>query len=144
MEQSEVVLRAIGILTQSAEWIRTANRDSDGNVGAEGGAEGGERASGEGGSGDGGSGDGGSGEGQIGSLLAEVFPSFTVSPESTPLEAAHAVTAAALPPMMQLIGAFTYVFAQLAEVHDSGRTDITSEELLRELALRMSRSNDAV
>ncbi|MEV8392309.1 MULTISPECIES: hypothetical protein [unclassified Streptomyces] len=140
MEQSEVVLRAIGILTQSAEWIRTANRDSDGNVGA----EGGERAPGEGGSGDRGSGEGGSGEGQIGSLLAEVFPSFTVSPESTPLEAAHAVTAAALPPMMQLIGAFTYVFAQLAEVHDSGRTDITSEELLRELALRMSRSNDAV
>ncbi|MFE4372537.1 hypothetical protein ACFRMN_30740 [Streptomyces sp. NPDC056835] len=137
MEQSEVVLRAIGILTQSAEWIRTANRDTgrdmdrdmdrdtDGNTGA----EGGER---------------GSGEGQIGSLLAEVFPSFTVSPESTPLEAAHAVTAAALPPMMQLIGAFTYVFAQLAEVHDSGRTDITSEDLLRELALRMSRPNDAV
>ncbi|MEV6425377.1 hypothetical protein [Streptomyces sp. NPDC051662] len=133
MEQSEVVLRAIGILTQSAEWIRTANGDSDGNVGAEGGTDGGERGSGE----------GASGEGQIGSLLAEVFPSFTVSPESTPLEAAHAVTAAALPPMMQLIGAFTYVFAQLAEVHDSGRTDITSEELLRELALRMSRSNDA-
>ncbi|MFJ9028120.1 hypothetical protein ACIRQP_06275 [Streptomyces sp. NPDC102274] len=141
MEQSEVVLRAIGILTQSAEWIRTANRDAGGDslgdaggdaggdIGAAGGAEGGRR---------------GSGEGQIGSLLAEVFPSFTVSPESTPLEAAHAVTAAALPPMMQLIGAFTYVFAQLAEVHDSGRTDITSEELLRELALRMSRPNDAV
>ncbi|MEV4974094.1 hypothetical protein [Streptomyces scopuliridis] len=133
MEQSEVVLRAIGILTQSAEWIRTANRDAgrdmDGDIGREGGAVGGER---------------GSGEGQIGSLLAEVFPSFTVSPESTPLEAAHAVTAAALPPMMQLIGAFTYVFTQLAEVHDSGRTDITSEDLLRELALRMSRPNDAV
>ncbi|MFE2033258.1 hypothetical protein ACFXKS_08190 [Streptomyces scopuliridis] len=125
MEQSEVVLRAIGILTQSAEWIRTANLDTDGDSGM-------------------GSGERGSGEGQIGSLLAEVFPSFTVSPESTPLEAAHAVTAAALPPMMQLIGAFTYVFAQLAEVHDSGRTDITSEDLLRELALRMSRPNDAV
>ncbi|MFE3137476.1 hypothetical protein [Streptomyces scopuliridis] len=125
MEQSEVVLRAIGILTQSAEWIRTANLDADGDSGM-------------------GSGERGSGEGQIGSLLAEVFPSFTVSPESTPLEAAHAVTAAALPPMMQLIGAFTYVFAQLAEVHDSGRTDITSEDLLRELALRMSRPNDAV
>ncbi|MGW2507839.1 hypothetical protein ACWC0A_00170 [Streptomyces scopuliridis] len=122
MEQSEVVLRAIGILTQSAEWIRTANLDTDGDSGI-------------------GSGERGSGEGQIGSLLAEVFPSFTVSPESTPLEAAHAVTAAALPPMMQLIGAFTYVFAQLAEVHDSGRTDITSEDLLRELALRMSRPN---
>lgn len=120
MEQSEVVLRAIGILTQSAEWIRTANRGMD--------ADGGERDS---------------GEGQIGSLLAEVFPSFTVSPESTPLEAAHAVTEAALPPMMQLIGAFTFVFTQLAEVHDSGRTDVTSEDLLRELALRMSRPNDA-
>ena len=45
---------------------------------------------------------------------------------------------------MQLIGAFTYVFAELAEVHDAGRTDITSEELLRELALRMSRPNDDV
>ncbi|MFJ5683011.1 hypothetical protein [Streptomyces sp. NPDC093099] len=135
MEQSEVVLRAIGILTQSAEWIRTANRDTGGGTGEQ---------AGRGTGAEGSSPERGSGEGQIGSLLAEVFPSFTVSPESTPLEAAHAVTAAALPPMMQLIGAFTYVFAQLAEVHDSGRTDITSEDLLRELALRMSRPNDAV
>ncbi|MFD7088309.1 hypothetical protein ACFV94_10900 [Streptomyces sp. NPDC059896] len=141
MEQSEVVLRAIGILTQSAEWIRTANRDAGGETDGHTGGHG----SGQAGGGIGAeSGERGSGEGQIGSLLAEVFPSFTVSPESTPLEAAHAVTAAALPPMMQLIGAFTYVFAQLAEVHDSGRTDITSEDLLRELALRMSRPNDAV
>ncbi|MFJ1579380.1 hypothetical protein [Streptomyces sp. NPDC088182] len=139
MEQSEVVLRAIGILTQSAEWIRTANRDAGGETdGQAGGHTGGGTGA------EGSSPERGSGEGQIGSLLAEVFPSFTVSPESTPLEAAHAVTAAALPPMMQLIGAFTYVFAQLAEVHDSGRTDITSEDLLRELALRMSRPNDAV
>ncbi|MFD7119070.1 hypothetical protein [Streptomyces sp. NPDC056730] len=141
MEQSEVVLRAIGILTQSAEWIRTANRDAGGETDGHTGGHG----SGQAGGGIGAeSGERSSGEGQIGSLLAEVFPSFTVSPESTPLEAAHAVTAAALPPMMQLIGAFTYVFAQLAEVHDSGRTDITSEDLLRELALRMSRPNDAV
>ncbi|MYZ38683.1 MULTISPECIES: hypothetical protein [unclassified Streptomyces] len=118
MEQSEVVLRAIGILTQSAEWIRTADRDSA--TGAEAGA------------------------GQIGALLAEVFPSFTVSPEATPLEAAHAVTEAALPAIMQLIGAFSFVYSELAEVHDSGRTDITSEALLRELALRMSRPNDPV
>ncbi|MFJ9207750.1 hypothetical protein [Streptomyces sp. NPDC102264] len=143
MEQSEVVLRAIGILTQSAEWIRTANRDAGGETdGHTGGQAGGQAGGGTHAQGP--SPERGSGEGQIGSLLAEVFPSFTVSPESTPLEAAHAVTAAALPPMMQLIGAFTYVFAQLAEVHDSGRTDITSEDLLRELALRMSRPNDAV
>ncbi|MFJ2670843.1 hypothetical protein [Streptomyces sp. NPDC087525] len=143
MEQSEVVLRAIGILTQSAEWIRTANRDAGGETDGHTGGHTGEQAGGGTGA-EGSSPERGSGEGQIGSLLAEVFPSFTVSPESTPLEAAHAVTAAALPPMMQLIGAFTYVFAQLAEVHDSGRTDITSEDLLRELALRMSRPNDAV
>ncbi|MYV53640.1 hypothetical protein [Streptomyces sp. SID3212] len=124
MEQNEVVLRAIGILTQSAEWIRTAERhpaaaestDSTGTTAAR-----------------------GSGEGQIGSLLAEVFPSFAVPSEATPLEAAHAVTEAALPAIMQLIGAFTYVYSELAEVHDSGRTDISSEDLLRDLALRMSR-----
>ncbi|MFE3599071.1 hypothetical protein [Streptomyces sp. NPDC059142] len=130
MEQNEVVLRAIGILTQSAEWIRTADRDAEAGegVGAEpvAGAEGVE-----------------SGAGQIGSLLAEVFPSFTVSSEATPLEAAHSVTEAALPPIMQLIGAFTFVFTELARVHDAGRTDVTSEELLRELALRMSRPDDA-
>ncbi|WP_327234503.1 hypothetical protein OG349_11415 [Streptomyces sp. NBC_01317] len=127
MEQNEVVLRAIGILTQSAEWIRTAERhpestnstDSTDTTGA--------------------ATPRGSGEGQIGSLLAEVFPSFAVSSEATPLEAAHAVTEAALPAIMQLIGAFTYVYSELAEVHDAGRTDITSEDLLRDLALRMSR-----
>ncbi|QXE34673.1 hypothetical protein KQY30_10650 [Streptomyces sp. GMY02] len=118
MEQSEVVLRAIGILTQSAEWIRAAGGDS--GPAAE------------------------SGAGQIGSLLAEVFPSFTVSPEATPLEAAHAVTEAALPAIMQLIGAFSFVFSELAEVHDSGRTDISSEAVLRDLALRMSRPSGAV
>ncbi|MFJ2649736.1 hypothetical protein ACIO1C_23815 [Streptomyces sp. NPDC087420] len=128
MEQNEVVLRAIGILTQSAEWIRTTGRhpggtDGTGTAGAEPGAAPGR----------------GSGEGQIGSLLAEVFPSFAVSSEATPLEAAHAVTEAALPAIMQLIGAFTYVYSELAELHDAGRTDITSEDLLRELALRMSR-----
>ncbi|MEV7087040.1 hypothetical protein AB0O07_14230 [Streptomyces sp. NPDC093085] len=124
MEQNEVVLRAIGILTQSAEWMRTADRE------AASGTEPGARP------------DAGPAAGQIGSLVAEVFPSFTVSPEATPLEAAHSVTEAALPPVMQLIGAFSFVFTELARVHDAGRTDITSEELLRELALRMSRTQE--
>ncbi|MFJ5222069.1 hypothetical protein [Streptomyces sp. NPDC088400] len=143
MEQNEVILRAIGILTQSAEWIRTADREDDGHGLREG--EGHGDPLGEHGDplGDG-PGGRDSGRGQIGSLLAEVFPSFKVSPDATPLEAAHAVTEASLPAIMQLIGAFTYVFAELAEVHDAGRTDITSEELLRELALRMSRPNDDV
>ncbi|MEV7867576.1 hypothetical protein AB0P17_16050 [Streptomyces sp. NPDC088124] len=130
MEQNEVVLRAIGILTQSAEWIRSADRGAGPGAGAEPGTEPGAEPG------------AGNGAGQIGSLLAEVFPSFTVSPEATPLEAAHSVTEAALPPIMQLIGAFTFVFTELARVHDAGRTDITSEELLRELALRMSRPDD--
>jgi hypothetical protein len=135
MEQNEVVLRAIGILTQSAEWIRTGGRHADGTSDAEPGEGVGARADTGAGAGTG----RGSGEGQIGSLLAEVFPSFAVSSEATPLEAAHAVTEAALPAIMQLIGAFTYVYSELAEVHDAGRTDITSEDLLRDLALRMSR-----
>ncbi|QIQ02694.1 hypothetical protein [Streptomyces liangshanensis] len=132
MEQNEVVLRAIGILTQSAEWIRTAGRHPEST----------DSPDGPGGPDDpsaGAAGRGGSGEGQIGSLLAEVFPSFEVSSDATPLEAAHAVTEAALPAIMQLIGAFTYVHSELAQLHDSGRSDITSEELLRDLALRMSR-----
>ncbi|WP_329063411.1 hypothetical protein [Streptomyces sp. NBC_01429] len=132
MEQNEVVLRAIGILTQSAEWVRTAGSENPEAAGA---------AEGAGAAGDP-EPDVTPGAGQIGSLLAEVFPSFTVSPEATPLEAAHAVTEAALPAVMRLIGAFSYIYAELARVHDSGRTDITSEELLRELALRMSRPGD--
>ncbi|MFD5749329.1 hypothetical protein [Streptomyces sp. NPDC127033] len=138
MEQNEVVLRAIGILTQSAEWIRSADRDAGPGPGAEPGAEPGPELGTEPGT----EPETGNGAGQIGSLLAEVFPSFTVSPEATPLEAAHSVTEAALPPIMQLIGAFTFVFTELARVHDAGRTDITSEELLRELALRMSLPDD--
>ncbi|AXG80275.1 hypothetical protein [Streptomyces paludis] len=126
MEQNEVVLRAIGILTQSAEWVRSTGPEAEPGTG--------DRAAGER--------PAVPGAGQIGSLLAEVFPSFTVSPEATPLEAAHAVTEAALPAVMRLIGAFSYVYAELARVHDSGRTDITSEELLRELALRMQRPAD--
>ncbi|MGW2262404.1 hypothetical protein ACWCXE_32095 [Streptomyces sp. NPDC001780] len=123
MEQNEVVLRAIGILTRSAQWRRQV----------EAGDAGGGDPLGE-----------DPGTGQIAALLAEVFPSVPVREEATALEAAHAVTEAALPSVMRLIGAFTYVFAELAEAHDSGRTDITSEQLLRELALRMSRAGDAV
>ncbi|MGS2590435.1 hypothetical protein [Streptomyces hebeiensis] len=123
MEQNEVVLRAIGILTRSAQWRRQV----------EAGDAGGDDPLGE-----------DPGTGQIAALLAEVFPSVPVREEATALEAAHAVTEAALPSVMRLIGAFTYVFAELAEAHDSGRTDITSEQLLRELALRMSRAGDAV
>ncbi|MER8001517.1 hypothetical protein [Streptomyces sp. NPDC095613] len=133
MEQNEVVLRAIGILTRSAQWRRQAEAGDAGGDGPLGYGRGGGDPLGD-----------DPGTGQIAALLAEVFPSVPVREEATALEAAHAVTEAALPAVMRLIGAFTYVFAELAEAHDSGRTDITSEQLLRELALRMSRAGDAV
>ncbi|NEB77231.1 hypothetical protein G3I40_18695 [Streptomyces sp. SID14478] len=110
MEQREIVLRAIGVLTETQEMVR---RLSDGD-----------RLD--------------SDLTQLGRLVSEVFPTIEIPAGSDAEQAAELTIAALMPASVSLVEAFAFLFTQLARVHDEGRTDVNSTELLREIALRMS------
>ncbi|MFF2506478.1 hypothetical protein ACFVTY_24285 [Streptomyces sp. NPDC058067] len=114
MEQSEIILRAIGVLTETQEMVRRLSKDAEPDID--------------------------SGESQLGRLVTEVFPSIEIPAESSVQEAAEATIAALMPVTISLVGAFAFLFSELAEVHDSGRTDIKTADLLQHLALRLSRA----
>jgi len=112
MEQSEIILRAIGVLTETQEMVRRLNEEAEVDIDA--------------------------GEAQLGRLVTEVFPSVEVPGDATPAEAGQAVIDALMPAAISLVGAFAFLFSELADVHDTGRSEIKSTELLRALALRLS------
>ncbi|MEU9290485.1 hypothetical protein AB0D57_39060 [Streptomyces sp. NPDC048275] len=116
MEQTEIILRAIGVLTETNAMVRRIAQDEDAE------AE--------------------STETQLGALVTEVFPRVEVPADAGPAEAGQAVADAYLPATISLVGAFAFLFSELADLHDSGRTDIKSADLLQDLALRMSRADN--
>ncbi|MEU6663446.1 hypothetical protein [Streptomyces sp. NPDC046821] len=116
MEQSEIILRAIGVLTETQEMVRRLSQNEEPDIDTA--------------------------ESQLGRLVTEVFPSIEIPAEASVEEAAEATIAALMPVTISLVGAFAFLFSELAEVHDSGRTDITTADLLQHLALRMSRQDD--
>ncbi|MFK0154625.1 hypothetical protein ACIQVK_21440 [Streptomyces sp. NPDC090493] len=101
MDDNDVMLRAIGILTQGKDGLTT--------IRSEGAAPGGMSDT-------------------VAKLVADLFPDRMPSAISTGIA--------------ELVVAFVYLHSELAELHDSGRTDITSEELLRKLALEFSTPPD--
>ncbi|MFJ8934558.1 hypothetical protein ACIRL0_02435 [Streptomyces sp. NPDC102365] len=115
MEQSEIILRAIGVLTETQEMVRRLNEDTEVDIDA--------------------------GEAQLGRLVTEVFPSVEVPGDATPAEAGQAVVDALMPAAISLVGAFAFLFSELADVHDTQRTEIKSTDLLRALALRLSNTD---
>ncbi|MHA5052435.1 hypothetical protein [Streptomyces sp. SD15] len=118
MEQTEIILRAIGVLTETNAMVRRiAQADDDAEVEST--------------------------ETQLGALVTEVFPRVEVPADAGPAEAGQAVADAYLPATISLVGAFAFLFSELADLHDSGRTDIKSADLLQDLALRMSRADNA-
>jgi hypothetical protein len=115
MEQSEIILRAIGVLTETQEMVRRLNGDVEVDIDA--------------------------GEAQLGRLVTEVFPAVEVPGDATPAEAGQAVVDSLMPAAISLVGAFAFLFSELADIHDTGRSDIKSTELLRTLALRLSNTD---
>ncbi|MFC7260055.1 MULTISPECIES: hypothetical protein [Streptomyces] len=116
MEQTEIILRAIGVLTETNAMVRRIAQDEDAEVE--------------------------SAETHLGALVTEVFPRVEVPADAGPAEAGQAVADAYLPAAISLVGAFAFLFSELADIHDSGRTDIKTADLLRDLALRMSRAEN--
>ncbi|MFF9587878.1 hypothetical protein ACF1FX_01400 [Streptomyces sp. NPDC014646] len=111
MEQSEVVKRVVGILTEAGEIRRLLEESGDrDDVEAD--------------------------STVVTALLNETMPRITIPEDATIEEVATLVGREVGGAVEQLVGAFTLAFAMLAQVHDSGQTDVTSADVLQDLALR--------
>ncbi|MFF3391620.1 hypothetical protein ACFYW1_11915 [Streptomyces sp. NPDC002669] len=111
MEQSEVVKRVVGILTEAGEIRRLLEEDADRD-------------------------DLDTDPGVVTVLLNETMPRISVPEDASIDEVATLVGREVGAAVEQLVGAFTLAFAMLAQVHDSGRTDVTSADVLQDLALK--------
>ncbi|MEW2135733.1 hypothetical protein AB0892_03840 [Streptomyces sp. NPDC005409] len=114
MERAEVLKRVIGILTEAQDIRRAteAGRDEDGSPETAGVAT---------------------------QLLNEMLPSISVPADATPQEVAALVAEALGPALHTMVSGFSLAFTSLAMAHDEGRTDVSSIEVLQELALEVER-----
>ncbi|MFD8985184.1 hypothetical protein [Streptomyces sp. NPDC059564] len=120
MERAEVLKRVIGILTE-AQNIRRAvesGQDDDGYGDAD---DDGPAAT----------------AGVATTLLNEMLPSISVPSDASPQQVAALVAEALGPALHTMVSGFSLAFTSLAIAHDNGRTDITSIEVLQELALEI-------
>ncbi|MCT9088474.1 hypothetical protein N4G70_06280 [Streptomyces sp. ASQP_92] len=111
MEQSEVLKRVIGILTEAGDYRRRIEED----------------------------GEQGPRDTEIGivtALLNETMPHIRIPADATPQEMATLVAREVGGAIRQLVAAFSLAFLALAQVHDSGEPDMSSADVLRDLALR--------
>ncbi|MEU6824165.1 hypothetical protein ABZ921_26340 [Streptomyces atriruber] len=108
MEQREIMQRVVGILTEALEMRRQARENPDGEI---------------------------DNSGAVGAMLEEMLPPIEIPADATPIEVAAVVGQELGPVIEQITSAFALSFAQLAEVHDEGRTDVTSADVLRSIAL---------
>lgn len=111
MEQSEVLKRVIGILTEASEWQRLLEEGSER-----------EDLAGE--------------PGIVTELLNETMPKIEIPGDATAEEIATLVGREVGGAIQQLVGAFSLSFVMLARVHDTGQQDVSSTEVLQDLALR--------
>ncbi|MFF5446413.1 hypothetical protein [Streptomyces sp. NPDC012888] len=112
MERAEVLKRVIGILTEAQE-IRRAAEAGEGDTGGEAQSQ------------------------ALTQMLSEMLPVVRVPADATPLEVAHLVARANAPVLRTIVSGFSLAFTSLAMVHDAGRTDVSSVEVLQTLALQV-------
>ncbi|GAA5018706.1 hypothetical protein [Kitasatospora paranensis] len=110
MEQNEVLKRVIGILTQAGTWIHDLPAADDSDLDTE--------------------------QGIVSDLLNDVMPVVAIPSNANAEEIASIVSEALGGRILQLTTAFAMAFWELAEVHDTGRTDLSSLDVLQALALR--------
>ncbi|MFG2503144.1 hypothetical protein ACGFSB_33665 [Streptomyces sp. NPDC048441] len=108
MEQREIIQRVVGILTEAIEMRRQVRENPDGDVEA---------------------------SGAVGTMLEEMLPRIELPGDATPIEVATVVGHELGPVIEQITSAFAFAFVQLAEVHDEGRTDASTADVLQSIAL---------
>jgi hypothetical protein len=108
MTDEEVIARVIAILTKTGEYVGDSTPDDDG-------------------------------EGLLNELVKDLFPrSVDVADDAAPQDVANAIGEAISGPIFATLGAFAAAFHQLAAEHDRHDPEVTSAQVLQELALRMS------
>ncbi|MER6770231.1 MULTISPECIES: hypothetical protein [Streptomyces] len=112
MEQREVVKRVIGILTEAREMQRLLEADLERE-------------------------DLDAGAGAVTALLNETMPHIAIPDDFSVEEVVTVVGREVGGAVEQLVSAFTLAFTMLAQVHDSGQTDVSSADVLQDLALRV-------
>ena len=111
MDDNEIILRAIGVLTESQRMFAALREDPDADYEL---------------------------SGALTEFVNETIPPIALPADASLEQAAAAGASAVVEASARLMQAFTYLFWELTEVHDAGRTDITSEDVLRTIALDRS------
>ncbi|MFB8393454.1 hypothetical protein [Streptomyces yangpuensis] len=112
MERADVLRRVIGILTEAQDIRRAAEAGEDPEAP-----------------------DGTAGVAT--QLLNEMLPSISVPADASPQQVATLVAEALGPALHTMVSGFSLAFTSLAIAHDEGRTDVSSIEVLQELALEV-------
>ncbi|MFF4317887.1 hypothetical protein [Streptomyces sp. NPDC001568] len=112
MERAEVLKRVIGILTEAQDIRRAVEAGEEDD-------------------------DPGPTAGVASQLLNEMLPSIKVPADASPREVARVVAEALGPALHTMVSGFSLAFTSLAIAHDAGRTDVSSIEVLQQLALEV-------
>ncbi|MDT0394779.1 MULTISPECIES: hypothetical protein [Streptomyces] len=115
MEQREIMQRSVGILTEALEMRRRLRADPDADVGR---------------------------SGAVAQLLEEMLPRIQLPADASAREVADIVTEKLGPAIVQIASALTFAFVQLAEIHDEGRTDVSSADVLRSISLHYEKGGE--
>ncbi|WP_330323481.1 hypothetical protein [Streptomyces pseudovenezuelae] len=111
MRDSDITQRVVGILTQTNEWHRKFSEDPDREDLEESGA--------------------------VGQFVKELFRAeVDIRGDASPQEAVNAAMDVLEPRILHVVAEFAFAYAELAGLHDSGRTDVSSDDVLRNIALR--------
>ncbi|MFE7840726.1 hypothetical protein ACFU53_33115 [Streptomyces sp. NPDC057474] len=116
MQQSEIMQRVVGILTEAVEMRRQAREHPGSEVAL---------------------------TGAVSALLAETLPEIELPADASAQEATDIITDALGPAIAALANCFSYAFVHLAEVHDQGLTDMTTTDVLRSLSLQFAQRDGA-
>jgi hypothetical protein len=108
MEQHQIMQRAVGIVTEALDMRRRLRENPEADV---------------------------TSGGAVAQLLEEMLPRIQLPADASAREVADIITAELGPAIVQITSALTFAFVQLAEVHDAGRTDMSSADVLRSIAL---------
>ncbi|MFE7765977.1 hypothetical protein [Streptomyces sp. NPDC057438] len=111
MEQSEIMRRVVGILTEAIEMRRQVREHPGDEVAL---------------------------TGAVSALLTETLPVIRLPADASAQEATAIITDALGPAIVGLVNCFSYAFVHLAEVHDEGRSDTTTADVLRAMSLQFA------
>lgn len=114
MEQREIMQRSVGILTEALEMRRRLRADPDADVTA---------------------------DSAVAGLLEEMLPRIQLPADMRRARGRGDRHREARVAIVQITSALTFAFVQLAEIHDEGRTDVSSADVLRSIALHYQRDD---